>query len=65
VRIKAYRILGYTKEAFKDKDPDIRSDAYRALGYTKKALKDSFWGIREDAKLHFKIKEALENKENK
>jgi len=63
-RFRAYKNLGYTKEALKDEDWRIRLKAYETLGYTKEAMKDENWRIRFNAykKLGF-TKEALKDED--
>jgi hypothetical protein len=55
IRIKAYRMLGFTKEAKKDEDWRIRREAYQILGFTKEALQDADSDIRNEAKLYFNV----------
>ena len=55
IRINAYKVLGYTKEALNDKNHNIRMEAYKQLGWTEKALIDENFTIRQKAKKVFKI----------
>ncbi len=58
LRLKAFRILGFTEKALEDKDEYIRLEAYRALGFTKEALEDSTSTIRIEAKMYLEIKNS-------